>query len=259
MILNKIIESTKKRVLNSKKIMPLESIKTKAENLPKNYKFAFEKALLKDELSFICEVKKASPSKGIINEEFPYIEIAKDYEQAGVACISVLTEPEYFLGSNQYLEEISKSVSIPILRKDFIIDSYQIYEAKIIGASAILLISSILDTEQIYKYIKIADSLGLSVLVEAHTHEEVSKALNAGARILGVNNRNLKNFEVDFSNCIKLRKFVPENIIFVSESGIKNAEDIAQLKENKVDAVLIGETLMKGTNKKALLDEWRSL
>lgn len=259
MILDQIIESTKKRVLNSKKNMPLESIKIKAENLAKNHKFVFEKALCKEELSFICEVKKASPSKGIINEEFPYIEIAKDYEKAGAACISVLTETEYFLGSNQYLEEISKSVSLPLLRKDFIIDSYQIYESIIIGASAILLISSILDTEQISKYIKIADSLGLSVLVEAHTKEEVLKALNAGARILGVNNRNLKDFEVDFSNCIKLRKIVPENIIFVSESGIKNAEDIAQLKKNKVDAVLIGETLMKSTNKKALLDAWRSL
>ncbi|WP_312355430.1 indole-3-glycerol phosphate synthase TrpC, partial [Aminipila sp.] len=172
-------------------------------------------------------------------------------------CISVLTEPEYFLGSNRYLEEISRQVNIPLLRKDFIVDSYQIYEARLMGASAVLLISSILAEEQIGHFIDLADQLGLSALVESHNKEEVSKALRAGARILGINNRNLKNFEVDFSNCMKLRGMVPPEVIFVSESGIKNAEHIAQLKKNGVDAVLVGEALMVSNDKKTLLKEWR--
>lgn len=259
MILDKIVESTKIRVNHLKKQQPQEIIKEIAEHMPIDKRFVFEEALRTEELSFICEVKKASPSKGIIAEDFPYIEIANEYENAGAACISVLTEPEYFLGDNQYLEEISRHVNIPILRKDFIIDSYQIYESKIIGASAILLISSILDKEQLNRYIRIADSLGMSALVEAHSREEVLKSLEAGARIIGVNNRNLKNFEVNFSKCIELRDIVPPNVIYISESGINSSDHIKELKEHKVNAVLIGETLMRSSDKKALLEEWRTL
>lgn len=259
MILDKIVESTRERVYLLKRNQPLEKVKEIAESMPIDEHFVYEEALRKKELSFICEVKKASPSKGIIAEEFPYIEIAKDYEQAGAACISVLTEPQYFLGNNRYLEEISRAVSIPILRKDFTIDSYQIYEAKIIGASAILLISSILSAEQLQRYITIADSLGLSSLVEAHTKEDIFKSLDAGARIIGVNNRNLNNFQVDFSNCIELRDIVPANIIYISESGINSLEHIRELKKHKVNAVLVGETLMRSKDKKELLNQWRVL
>ncbi|MHC1721633.1 MAG: indole-3-glycerol phosphate synthase TrpC [Aminipila sp.] len=259
MILDEIVESTKKRVDALKRNQPLEKIKEIAESMHVNKHFVFEEAVRKDELSFICEVKKASPSKGIIAGDFPYMEIAKDYEKAGANCISVLTEPQYFLGNNQYLEEISKKVDIPVLRKDFIIDSYQIYEAKIIGASAILLICSILSKEQLQRYIAIADSLGLSSLVEAHTKEDILKSLDAGARMIGVNNRNLKNFQVSFSNCIELRDIVPSNVIYISESGINSSEQIQELKKHKVDAVLIGETLMKSSDKKALLEKWRNL
>lgn len=259
MILDKIVESTRKRVDGLKREQSLDKIKEIAESMPVNEHFVFEEALRKEELSFICEVKKASPSKGIIAEEFPYIEIAKEYEKAGASCISVLTEPQYFLGDNQYLEEISRQVNVPILRKDFIIDSYQIYESKIIGASAILLISSILDKEQLQQYIRIADSLGLSALVEAHSREEVLKSLEAGARMIGVNNRNLKTFEVNFSNCIELRDIVPPDVIYISESGINSSKHIQELKKHKVNAVLIGETLMKSLDKKSLLKEWRTL
>nr|WP_315023327.1 indole-3-glycerol phosphate synthase TrpC [uncultured Aminipila sp.] len=259
MILEKIIESTKMRVNHSKKQQPLEIIKEIAAHMPIDKKFVFEDTLRTEELSFICEVKKSSPSKGIIAEDFPYIEIANEYENAGAACISVLTEPDYFLGNNQYLEEISTHVDIPIIRKDFIIDSYQIYESKIIGASAILLISSILDREQLNQYIRIADSLGISALVEAHSREEVLKSLEAGARMIGVNNRNLKNFQVNFSNCIELRDIVPSNVIYISESGINSSEQIQELKTHKVNAVLIGEALMRSSDKKALLEEWRTL
>jgi indole-3-glycerol phosphate synthase len=257
MILDKIVESTKNRVEGLKRLCPPEEMKKRAEELPVSKSFLFEKALKKEELALICEVKKASPSKGIIAAEFPYVDIAIDYEDAGADCISVLTEPEYFLGSNRYLEEISRQVNIPLLRKDFIVDSYQIYEARLMGASAVLLISSILAEEQIGHFIDLADQLGLSALVESHNKEEVRKSLRAGARILGINNRNLKNFEVDFSNCMKLRGMVPPEVIFVSESGIKNAEHIAQLKKNGVDAVLVGEALMVSNDKKTLLKEWR--
>lgn len=259
MILDKIVESTRERVYMQKRNQPVGKIKEIAENMLIDKRFVFEEALRKEELSFICEVKKASPSKGIIAEEFLYMEIAKDYQEAGAACISVLTEPQYFLGNNRHLEEISRAVSIPILRKDFTIDSYQIYEAKIIGASAILLISSILSAEQLERYITIADSLGLSSLVEAHTKEDIFKSLDAGARIIGVNNRNLNNFQVDFSNCIELRDIVPPNIIYISESGINSFEHVQELKKHKVNAVLVGETLMRSKDKKELLNQWRAL
>jgi indole-3-glycerol phosphate synthase len=257
MILDVIADRTRQRVKELKAIKTLEAVKLEAMAMSVDTGFPFEKALKKKDLSFICEIKKASPSKGIIDEEFQYLKIAKEYEEAGASCISVLTEPYYFLGSDKYLKEISENVSIPIIRKDFTIDPYQIYEAKLIGASAVLLICSLLDTSILREYIEIADSLGISAIVEAHTEEEVTSGIEAGARIIGVNNRNLKTFEVDIQNGIKLRPLVPADIIFVSESGIKTAEDIKKLRLNNVDAVLIGETFMRSKDKRAMLEELR--
>ena len=254
MILDKIANSTRARVENCKKNIPLNEIK---EKIIKKSEFEFEKALKKSGLSFICEVKKASPSKGIIAESFPYLDIARQYEEAGAAAISVLTEPEYFMGSDIYLTEIKEAVSIPILRKDFIIDEYQIYEAKLIGADAVLLICALLDTETLRKYISICDELGLSALVEAHTAEEVKSADSAGARVFGVNNRNLKTFEVDLETSIDLRPLIPKDGIFVAESGINSADDIKKLMDIKVDGVLIGEAMMKSSDKKAFLEGLR--
>lgn len=251
-ILEKIAETTIKRTETLKTSINIEQYKNKALNI-KNEPFLFEKALKKDKISFICEIKKASPSKGIIADDFPYLDIAKEYEKAGADAISVLTEPEYFMGSAEYLEQIVNTVKTPILRKDFIIDEIQIYETKIIGASGMLLICSLLDERTLTKYIKIADELGISCLVEAHNEEEIKKALNSNARIIGVNNRNLKDFTVDVKNSINLRKYVPDDIIFVSESGIKTREQITELEKNNVNAVLIGETFMRSKDKSAEL------
>lgn len=254
MILDKLAQSTYKRVEREKNEIPLEIVKEKALALPKG-KFEFEKAIESGDITFICEVKKASPSKGIIAEDFPYVQIAKDYEQAGAGCISVLTEPEYFKGDKVYLKEISEQVSIPLIRKDFVIDEYMIYDAKIHGASCVLLICSLLDEETIRDYIGICDELGISALVEAHDEEEIAKAINAGARMIGVNNRDLKTFTVDISNSERLRKLVPENILFVAESGIKTNEDIKRLRNANVNGVLIGETFMRSENKAEVLAE----
>jgi len=256
MILNKIAEKTRERVENQKKARPFAEIKTLAESLPKNNAFAFEKAISAPELSFICEVKKASPSKGVIAEDFPYIDIAREYEEAGAAAISVLTEPDFFLGSDLYLTDILKAVTLPLLRKDFTIDPYQIYEAKIMGASAVLLICALLDTKTLAEYIEIADSLGLSAITETHDENEVKSALEAKARIIGVNNRDLKNFEVDIETSVRLRKLVPDNVLFVAESGIKTRDDILRL--NGIDAVLIGEILMRSKDKKAEIEKLRA-
>ncbi|MFI3116015.1 MAG: indole-3-glycerol phosphate synthase TrpC [Clostridia bacterium] len=256
-VLDAIAEKTKERIEKEKKMLPLEEIKKKALSLDVKNDFPFEKALKKDDMAFICEVKKASPSKGIIAEDFDPLQIAKDYEKAGADAISCLTEPFYFKGQDEYLVEIAKNVKIPVLRKDFTIDEYMIYQAKIMGASAILLICAILDDKTLQNYFDIAESLGLSVLVEAHTTEEITSALKIGARIIGVNNRNLKNFHVDLNNSINLRKLVSNDIIFVSESGIKTAEDIKLLANNNTNAVLIGETLMRSDNKKRILDDLR--
>ncbi|MEA5001234.1 MAG: indole-3-glycerol phosphate synthase TrpC [Endomicrobiaceae bacterium] len=257
MILDKIVAKTKIRISNLKNEKSLDEIKTEAEAMPLNLNFPFECALKTKDISFICEVKKASPSKGLIARDFPYLSIALEYEAAGASAISVLTEPDFFLGDNKYLSDIAKSVKIPVLRKDFIIDPYQIYEAKCIGASAILLICSLLDTKTISEYISTAENLGLSALVEAHNKEEVESAVKAGAKIIGINNRNLKTFEVNINNSINLREFVPENVLFVSESGIKTCSDIKKLREINADAVLIGETLMCSKDKKKALQELR--
>lgn len=256
-ILDEIAEKTRARIQELKKVKSLEQIRKEAYSMEANTDFPFEKALKKEGISFICEVKKASPSKGIIAEDFPYVEIAKSYEEAGAAAISILTEPYYFKGSNEYLKEIYKEVSIPLLRKDFTVDEYMIYEAKLMGASAILLICSILNDVQLKSYLLTAHELGLSALVEAHDEEEVERAKAAGARIIGVNNRDLKTFNVDRNNSVRLRKKVPSHILFVSESGIKTPEDISVLKENGTDAVLIGETFMRSKNKKEMLNTLR--
>ena len=254
-ILDTIAEYAMQRVAEAKKILPLEEVKKKALAMDCNTGFPFEKALAANDISFICECKKASPSKGLIAEDFPYLSIAKEYEAAGASCISVLTEPKWFLGRNEYLKEITDAVSIPCIRKDFTVDEYMIYEAKLLGASAVLLICSLLSTDALKKYIEICDQLGLSSLVEAHDEEEIASAIKAGARIIGVNNRNLKNFSVDVNNSGRLRSLVPENILFVAESGIKSRADVEALEQAHVDAVLIGETLMRAADKKAMLNE----
>lgn len=257
-ILDELAAFARKRVEKAKKNISLEELKAKALSLPKG-NFEFEKALQKNGIAFICECKKASPSKGLIAPDFSYLQIAKEYEEAGADCISVLTEPERFLGSDEYLKEIAANVSIPCLRKDFTVDEYMIYEAKVLGAKAVLLICSILTEEQITDYIKICDELGISALVEAHDENEVKAAISAGARIIGVNNRNLKDFTVDTENSKRMREFVPNDIIFVSESGVKSTEDVAHLREIGADAVLIGETLMRAENKNAKLKELRGM
>jgi len=258
-ILDQLAEYSRLRVAEDKKKISLEEMKNIAIQT-KNEKlcdFAFENELKKDGLSFICECKKASPSKGLIEPDFRYLEIAREYEAAGADCISVLTEPKWFLGSDEYLKEIAKTVSIPCIRKDFTVDEYQIYQAKTLGAAAVLLICSILSEEQLSKYIKICDSLGISALVEIHNEKEAGMAVRAGARIIGVNNRNLKDFTVDTANSRKLRDLIPDDIIFVSESGVKSTDDIRAIREIGADAVLIGETLMRADDKKAKLDELR--
>ena len=256
-ILDEIAEQTRERITQKEQEIPLSEVRSTAEALPADTGFPFEKALRGDGIAFICEVKKASPSKGIIAEDFPYLDIAKDYEKAGAAAISCLTEPFRFLGSDTYLKQIAAEVNIPVLRKDFTVDEYMIYEAKVLGASAVLLICSILSEEQINAYINVCDGLGLSALVEAHDEREVAMALNAGARIIGVNNRNLKDFSVDTDNSRRLKCLIPRDVLFVSESGVSSAEDVRKLREIGTDAVLIGEILMRAPDKKAKLDELR--
>ena len=255
-ILDQLAEHAKIRVAENMKNKSLQEIREEALRLPKG-NFEFEKALRKDDIAFICECKKASPSKGIIAEEFDYLSIAKEYEEAGADCISVLTEPKWFLGSDEYLKAIANTVNIPCIRKDFTVDEYMIYEAKLLGAKAVLLICAILSKEQIASYIRICDELGISALVEAHDEEEIKMAVAAGARVIGVNNRNLKDFSVDTSNSKRLRQMIPENIIFVSESGISTGDDVKALQDAQVNAVLIGETLMRADNKKMKLAELR--
>jgi indole-3-glycerol phosphate synthase len=260
-ILGVIAERTRERVAGQKRIKSYSEVIREAEAISSAEQaeplFPFKAALSGKEMSFICEVKKASPSKGIIDETFPYVKIAAEYEAAGAAAISVLTEPYWFLGSDEYLKEIREIVKLPILRKDFTVDPYQIYESKILGADAILLICALMDKPFLKECLQIAKKLGLSALVEIHTEAEAELAVNAGAEIIGVNNRNLKTFEVDLEISIRLRKLVPDSILFVSESGIKTAEDIKRLKHHSVNGVLIGETLMRSSDKNRMLSELR--
>ena len=249
MILDRIVEATKIRVAQEKQVETPEAVKAAALALPSDTGFPFEAALRQQDFNFICEVKKASPSKGIIAEYFPYLDIAKEYEVAGAAAISVLTEPDFFKGDKKYLQEIARTVKIPVLRKDFIIDEYQIYQAKVWGASAILLICACLDVPTLTKFRELADSLGLSSLVEAHDEQEVQMAIDCGARIIGVNNRNLKDFTVDVQNSVRLRNLVEDDVIFVSESGLETPEDIQVLRDNNIGVALMGETFMRSPNK----------
>lgn len=257
-ILDQLANYAGKRTEEAKKIKPLNVIKAEAMSQEKGT-FVFENALRKQDISFICECKKASPSKGIIAPDFPYLQIAKEYERVGADCISVLTEPKWFLGSDEYLKEIASNVSVPCLRKDFTVDEYMIYEAKVLGAQAVLLICSILSSKKIREYMKICDMLGISALVEAHNEEEVKVAVDAGARIIGVNNRNLKDFTVDTDNSYRMRELVPAKVLFVSESGVKTPDDIRILREIGADAVLIGETLMRAVDKKEKLKELKGV
>ena len=257
-ILDQLADHARERVSEAKRKMSPKDLKQQALSMQKG-SFAFEKALRKDGISFICECKKASPSKGLIAPEFPYLQIAEEYEAAGADCISVLTEPKWFLGSDKYLKEIADAVSIPCLRKDFTVEEYMIYEAKVLGASAVLLICSILGESEIREYLQICDELGLSALVETHDEREVQMALDAGARMIGVNNRNLKDFSVNTDNSRRLRELIPSEVLFVSESGVQTAEDVAALRKIGADAVLIGETLMRAEDKKAKLAELRGV
>ena len=258
-ILQTIAAHTAKRVAAAKMNVSAEEMRRAAFAMNPDTGFPFEAALSGQDIGFICECKKASPSKGLIAPDFPYVQIAREYEAAGAACISVLTEPKWFLGENRYLKEIAEVVSIPCIRKDFTVDPYMIYEAKTLGASAVLLICSLLDRDTLRRYIGISDSLGLSALVEAHDEREIEDAVEAGARIIGVNNRDLKTFTVDVHNSERLRALVPRSILFVAESGIRTSEDIQVLREAGVDGVLIGETLMRSDDKKKMLDGLRGI
>ena len=256
-ILAEIAEKTRQRVAEEKMSLPLPQLRAQAEAMDASTGFPFAQALAAPGMRFICEVKKASPSKGLIAPNFPYLDIAKEYQAAGAAAISCLTEPYWFQGSDQYLKEIAQAVTIPVLRKDFTVDEYMIYGAKVLGASAVLLICAILDDGQLKDYLALAHSLGLSALVEAHDETELNRALSAGAGIIGVNNRDLRTFTVDVSNSLRLRKLAPPEVLFVSESGIKTPEDIQKLYDNGTNAVLIGETLMRAPDKKAMLAQLR--
>jgi len=259
MILDKIAQDTKLRVAKAKAKVSLNEIKEQALKLPANTAFLFEQKLKTDAIQFICEVKKASPSKGIIAQEFDYLKIAQEYEAAGATAISVLTEPNFFMGSDKYLQEIRQKVTTLLLRKDFTIDPYQIYEGKVLGADIILLIAALLAEKQLKEYIEIADSLGLSVIVEVHDEQEMAMAIAAKARIVGVNNRNLKDFTVDINNSLRLRELAPQEIAFIAESGITSRQDIETLLANKVNGVLIGETLMRSSDKREMLDKLRGI
>ena len=222
MILDELAAYAAERVKADAAKHSLQELKERCQDLPAGRTpFCFEQALHTDGLSFICEVKKASPSKGVIAPDFPYLRIAQEYEAAGADCISCLTEPKWFLGSDEIFTEIRRTVNTPMIRKDFTVDEYQIYQAKLMGADAVLLICAILDTDTIARYLSICDSLGLSALVETHDESEIDSAVAAGAKLIGVNNRNLKDFSVDFSNAARLRDRIPENCLYVAESGVK--------------------------------------
>ena len=258
MILETIAEATRKRVAAEKEKCSLAEMKEKATAMNPDTGFPFEQTLKKPGMSFICEVKKASPSKGIIAEDFPYLEIAKEYEAAGASAISCLTEPEYFKGDKRYLKKIAETVSIPVLRKDFTVDPYMIYEAKVLGATAVLLICALLPEETLKEYLETAHSLGLSALVEAHDEAEVAQAMRAGARIIGVNNRNLKDFTISLDTTVRLSKLVPEDKVLVAESGILEDADVELLKECGVDAFLIGRALMEAEHPKEVAKRWKA-
>lgn len=257
-ILKEIAAYTKVRLDVQKQSITDEMMKSAALDKMCNTGFPFEKALSGEELSFICECKKASPSRGIIDDDFQYLAIAEEYAAAGADCISVLTEPHWFMGRGEYLQNIAAAVSVPCLRKDFIIDEYMIYEAKVLGADAVLLICSLLDGDVLKRYLQICSGLGLSALVEAHDREQIDAALAAGAGIIGINNRNLQDFSVDIGHSAALRNSIPDDVLFVAESGISSPEDVRSLREAGADAVLIGEAMMRADDRRAYLNKLRS-
>lgn len=256
-ILDRIVDDTRLRVNFQRTIRPLPDVTEACRIYPRRIGFPFQKALSDDGLSFICEVKKASPSKGVIAREFPYVDIAREYERIGASAISVLTEPKYFKGSDRYLEEISENVGVPLLRKDFIIDEYQIYQAKLLGASAVLLIASILPDDSLENYRRLAESLGMSALVEAHNIDDVERSVSAGARIIGINNRDLRDFTVDIDNSVNLRPSIPDGIIAVSESGISTRDDVKKIMDAGFDAVLMGESFMRSKDRQSMIEAMR--
>ena len=255
MILDELAAYAMLRVEAAKAAAPLETVRAQARRLPRG-DFRFEKAIRQNRAALICEVKKASPSKGVIDAEFDYLGIARDYEAGGADCISCLTEPKWFLGSDQIFADIRGAVSLPMLRKDFTVDEYQIYEAKLLGADAVLLICALLDTETIARYLGICETLGLSAIVEAHDEEEINSAVSTGARIIGVNNRNLKDFSVDFQNATALHKLIPDSALFVAESGVKTPADVTALRNLGADAVLVGEALMRAGDRQGMLKQF---
>lgn len=258
-ILDELADYARERVEAAKALKSPEALMSEALSLGNDDSFRFERALKAEDIAFVCECKRASPSKGLIAPEFEYLRIAREYEDAGASAISVLTEPKWFLGRDEHLKEIAEAVSVPVLRKDFVVDEYMIAQAKVLGASAVLLIVSVLrDAETLRQYIGVCDKLGMSALVEAHDGEEIAIAVRAGARVIGVNNRNLKDFSVDFGNSRRLRDLVPSEIVFVAESGIRTCEDVRALRECGVGAVLVGEALMRAADKKAMIEELRS-
>ena len=256
-VLDTIVADTRLRVNFERTVRPLPEIREACMVRPRRTGFPFERNLGTEGMSFICEVKKASPSKGVISEDFPYLDIAREYESLGTSAISVLTEPRHFLGDDRYLEEIADTVSTPVLRKDFIIDEYQVYRAREIGASAVLLIASILNDRQLADYRELAESLGMSALVETHTADEVERAVSSGASVVGVNNRDLRTFRVDIGNSLRLRERIPDGVICVSESGISTPEDVRRLSDAGFDAVLVGEAFMRSPDRRALMEAMR--
>ena len=256
MILDDIVAVKQKKLSDLMQKMPLDALQKKIEDRPANPK-DFHHALKKPGISVIAEVKKASPSKGVIKSDFDPETIARQYNEYGADAVSVLTEEDFFLGCNEYLKTVKAVTHIPVLRKDFIIDIWQVYESRMIGADAILLIVGILTDKQLRTYRETAQSLGMHALVEVHNEEELARALDSGTEIVGINNRNLKTFDVSLETTEKLASKISPGKTIVSESGIKNAEDIRYLKQLGVDAVLVGETLMRAGSIKDQLDQFK--
>ena len=254
-ILDTIAAHARIRVAADRAQLPFEALKERCAGLAPAR--GFGAALAQPGMRFICEVKKASPSKGLISPDFPYLDIARDYEAAGADAVSCLTEPKWFLGTDDIFREIRSNISLPMIRKDFTVDEYQIHQARLMGADAVLLICALLDTATIAKYLEVCDSLGLDALVEAHDEAEIDSAVAAGARIIGVNNRNLKDFSVDFSNAARLRDKIPPEALYVAESGVSCPEDAAALKKIGADAVLMGEVLMRAADKGEMFKKMR--
>lgn len=256
-ILEEIADHAALRVAEDKEKLSFNEIKERALSAGKGSGYKFYEAIEKPGLSFICEVKKASPSKGIIDPVFDYLKIASEYEKAGADAISCLTEPKWFLGSDEIFCRIRSKVATPMIRKDFVVDEYQLYQARLMGADCVLLICALLDTDTISRYLKICEDLGLAALVETHDENEISSAVSAGARMIGVNNRNLKDFSVNLDNAARLRDKIPSDLLYVAESGVTSPADAALLRAAGADGLLVGEALMRAEDKASFLTSMR--